>query len=327
MPHSYSYNVETYAIFTNVDEGVLKLNSVLRQFGYEFLIMDIVELEKKFSKLFLLPEIFESRGIVLLDDSESSISNEFYEVILHHPMFGVKLLTGKRLIFLKKIEDFKQIVIDNVIDLDKSLMFAVSNEFRIFIDSLVQQFRLLKEGRPDYLFHFQIAQDTRNIVSRHSRSVVKSYNRFQYSLEEADIDRFQGTFSLQLHVNSLTELALYNFNLSYDILEIKAEFITLMTALESLFNQGSDQITHIVSRHLSLLVSGNKAEFNFNYRKIKDLYKLRSAIVHGNMSNKDLVVATAELRAYTRKAINYCLRSPLSKAELFNYLNETGFPV
>ena len=125
--------------------------------------------------------------------------------------------------------------------------------------------------------------------------------------------------------NSLTELSISNFNLSYEISDLKTRYITLMTCLESLFNQGRDQITHTVSRHLTLIISNSEKEFQENYYRVKNLYGLRSAIVHGSSTKENLSDATSELQNKVRQAINYCLQLNYNKKELFDKLNSMGF--
>lgn len=98
-----------------------------------------------------------------------------------------------------------------------------------------------------------------------------------------------------------------------------------MTCLESLMNLGSHQITHTVSRHLSLIISNSIAEFQTNYVRTKELYDIRSSIVHGGKINEDLTKVTTELHDKVRSVINYCLKLNVDKKTLFAKLNAAGF--
>jgi len=154
---------------------------------------------------------------------------------------------------------------------------------------------------------------------------------FDMSAQELGIlkSRLESKAELVYKENKLIELALNNFNLSYDIIDLKTRFVTLTTSLESLFNYGKGEITHIISRHLALVVSSNKDEFYFNCKAIKKLYGVRSAIVHGSTQSADLMGLILQLEDYVRRAINYCSTLsdtlfPDTKA-LFEFLNSAGY--
>ena len=98
-----------------------------------------------------------------------------------------------------------------------------------------------------------------------------------------------------------------------------------MTCLESLFNLGKDQIAHTIARHLSIIISKDKAEFNTNYSRIKKLYNIRNSIVHGGEYKRDIVQDYLELSNKVRAAINYCNVEGLTKEKLFEELNSRGY--
>ncbi|MEH1998052.1 MAG: hypothetical protein V7L00_04635 [Nostoc sp.] len=100
----------------------------------------------------------------------------------------------------------------------------------------------------------------------------------------------------------------------------------LITALESIFSLGRDQITHTVARHSSLLISNTKEEFQNNYSKIKKLYNQRSNFIHGsndkiNLPEEDIDF-TEEL---VRRAIIFWINLGGDKQQLFNYFNRLGY--
>ena len=125
--------------------------------------------------------------------------------------------------------------------------------------------------------------------------------------------------------NQLTELAIDNFNLSYNIVDVRTKYLSLMTCLESLFNTSTNQISHTVSRHLALIISKNIDEFNNNYRRIKELYGIRNRIVHGGTVSEDISKATDDLQEKARIAINDCLKTNLNKLQLFEKFNVMGY--
>ena len=98
-----------------------------------------------------------------------------------------------------------------------------------------------------------------------------------------------------------------------------------MTCLESLFNLGKDQIAHTISRHLALILSSDKDEFKINYARIKKLYNIRNGIVHGVEYKGNLMDDYIDLCEKVRRAINYCNTAGLTKEQLFEHLNLSGF--
>jgi Apea-like HEPN len=88
---------------------------------------------------------------------------------------------------------------------------------------------------------------------------------------------------------------------------------------------GKDQIAHTIARHLSVIISKDKPQFNINYSKIKKLYNMRNSIVHGGEYKGDIIQDYLDLSNKVRAAINYCNKGDLTKEKLFEELNSTGF--
>jgi hypothetical protein len=128
----------------------------------------------------------------------------------------------------------------------------------------------------------------------------------------------------EFKINRLSELAFQNFQDSYRIVDPRLRFLTLMTALECLFNCGKDQIAHTISRHVALIVSKDSDSFQINYSKMKKLYNLRNGYIHGS-SIKKPKEELFELEEYVREALNYTLKSDSSKEVLFTQLNKMGY--
>ncbi len=72
-------------------------------------------------------------------------------------------------------------------------------------------------------------------------------------------------------------------------------FIGLTCSLEALLSTQTNEITHILAERVAVLTE-NKYERRLDvYRKIKDLYKIRSKLVHGNSSPKKGDMTTESL--------------------------------
>lgn len=317
-----SYAVETYALYKNVDNSILKLNEIIKKYGYTFLAVNLPDLEKNFSSLVSLPTNFQSEKTLILDEDKSSVSGEFYDLLTNHHSFGHESAFKREVVFLKRIENFEQEVVNKTVSLGLSM--NVSDELRSFSSSLIQQLRLYKNGDIVCPLEFQIAADTRKITSKSWRH-SKVFGHLEFLITNEDVIALTKALSDKFTSTPLTELAINSYNLSYEIADLKTKYITLMTCLESLMNLGAHQITHTVSRHLALIISRSAEEFQTNYLRTKKLYEIRSSIVHGGKINEDLTKATNELHDKVRKAINYCLNLHLDKEGLFAKLNASGY--
>jgi len=187
--------------------------------------------------------------------------------------------------------------------------------------------RLFKNGKIISPAQFQISKVNRHVWFKLTRNFVKSPTDKCYSLNYSEIEKLRDHLGQNFETNGLTRLAETYFENCYELRDDNTKLINLITALESIFNRSKDQISHIIARHLSLIISTDHDEFEMNYKRIKKLYGYRSQIVHGqNLKIKeDIKEVIDELCDLTRKAILYCMDLDMSKDELFNYLNSKGF--
>jgi hypothetical protein len=338
----------------NVDKSVLKLNPILKKYGYSFIVISLEELEEKFSDLFGFPVGFQSKNQCTLnrfdeevkridgriqeaikkiraeklqqgiprEEIESTISGEFYELLMHNVPGGYDILQDHGLILLKRIENFDQGIINNTFTGES--VFKVSKEISEFVRLLIQRMRLFKNGDVVCRTEFQIACNTRKIIQRF-KPLSFATGGAKFIINDDELTSFEAFLNDTIGTNHLTELALSTFNLAYFITEFKSRYLNYMICLESLFNRNAAEISHTISRHLAIVLSNNQDEFNTNYSRIKQLYNYRNAIIHGRELNENIVLITAELQDKVRKAINYCLRAQMTKDQLFTYLNSKGF--
>lgn len=99
------YTVETYSVFHNIDRSIFATNSFLRKFGYEFVCLNLHELERKFATLFSLPKKFNPEVQVHLHGTDISISNEFFFALKDCYLFGYQVILTKEDFFLKAIKN------------------------------------------------------------------------------------------------------------------------------------------------------------------------------------------------------------------------------
>ena len=315
------HRLESYAHILNADSSILKLNSAIEIFGYKFLWIDASEFEKNFSEIFNVPKSNDRPLTIMIGREFKGISHELHNALVHTQILGPLFLHMEYpgIILLRKLADFK--IPGDATD------FIIENKefsnFYPFVQDLLLQLRLYKIGeiRCSQLFH--ISSVTRQISLRKREIEIGSHG--DYTLNDVEAEQLSERLIAKYESNALTELAVKNFNVVYDLPDGRIRFITLMTCLESLFNLGKDQIAHTIARHLSIILSENKTQFKENYTKIKKLYNLRNSIVHGGEYNGDIMQDYLELSNKVRTAINFCNVPDLTKEKLFDDLNARGF--
>ncbi len=313
--------MEAYAHIINTDRSILELNPAIEKFGYRFLCVDASEFEKNYSEILNVPKSSQRPLTIIIGRKQHGISHELHHAIVHSPVFGQMHflnLEYPEIILLEKIDKFKITEANDFI-----VEMEIHTAFYSFVSDLLLQLRLYKAGEIRCSQYFQITSGTRQFSFR--KTELSSGSLGNYGVNTEDKKKLSKILKAKYESNSLTELAIKNFNIVYDIPDGRIRFITLMTCLESLFNLGKDQIAHTIARHLSIILSKNKEQFKENYARIKKLYNMRNSIVHGGEYNGDLVKDYLDLCDKVRKAINYCNRPELSKEKLFEDLNMRGF--
>lgn len=146
-----------------------------------------------------------------------------------------------------------------------------------------------------------------------------------YVLNEDEITKLQKflTYTKEPFVDYI-QLAFDNFELSYEIFSTNVAFLTLMNGLEALLNPGKGEIRYRISRNCGVLLGKDKQEATEIFRNVKELYNLRSSIVHGT-KRKIEEGELNKLRGYLRESIKRLLKINKSKKEVLDILNESGF--
>jgi len=313
--------IESYAHIINTDRSILKLNSIIEKFGYQFLWIDASEFERNFSDILSIQKNDQRLLTIMIGREHHGISHELHNALIHTPVFGQMFMHMEfpGIILIKKMETFK---ITNDTD-DPLIEHEALIGFSTFVSDLLLQLRLYKIGEIRCSQLFQMTSVSRQISLRKTGISIGSAGDF--SISDKDVEALSSILTVTYKSNSLTELAIKNFSIVYDIPDGRIRFITLMTCLESLFNLGKDQIAHTIARHLSVILSKNKAQFRDNYVGIKKLYNMRNSIVHGSAYKGDIIVDYLDLSEKVRRAINYCNTPDLTKEKLFEDLNTRGF--
>jgi hypothetical protein len=313
--------IESYAHVLNVDRSILKINPALEKLGYRFRWIDATEFETDFSEILNVPKNDGRSRNNMIGREFKGISEDLHNALVHSASFGQMFMHMEYpgLMLLQKIESYKIIG-----DLDDFIIERTSFiKFHLEVTDLLLQLRLYKIGEIRFSQLFQITSISRQIMSRKHEIAIGSFGDFKLTDEEAI--ELSGLLNAKYEYNSLTELAIKNFMVVYDIPDGRIRFITLMTCLESLFNLGKDQIAHTIARHLALILAGTKGPFQKNYTSIKKLYNKRNTIVHGGKYKGDIIEDYLDLSDKVRKAIVFCNQPDLTKEKIFEDLNSKGF--
>lgn len=311
--------IENYALFTGVNESILKLNPFISKLGFEFIYLNASKLEKGYKKLFNAPQVCVSQRSVKFS-SGVIVSREFYDSFNAQPFvkFG-----ANGLFLLKKNTTYFQKVENGLVQINVAAMVETQD----FALKLERTLRLFKNGDVFVPILFEIETDSRNICSKYDTGFSSNNPTSIYDIQNNEARKLNELLLQENNPTVLTELAEKYFFGSYYLNNASERIVNLMTALESIFNRNPNQISHVIARHLSLIISSDKEEFSVNYARIKKLYTIRSKIVHGQstipQSEQGNIVS--ELQNITRQAILYCLNSNMNKDELFSYLNCKGF--
>lgn len=313
--------IESYAHIVNADRSILKLNPTIEKFGYSFIWVDATEFEKNFSDIVSIPKSDKRLLTIIIGRDQHGISHELHNALVHNATFGQMFMHMEfpGLLLLKKNATFK--ITGGTGD------FIIEHKeftsFYSFVSDLILQLRLYKIGEIRCSQFFHMTSVTRDISLR--KTELSSGSRGDFTISDEEAEKLSGSLKIKYESNELTELAIKNFSIVYDIPDGRIRFITLMTCLESLFNLGKDQIAHTIARHLSVILSEDKEQFKENYSRIKKLYNMRNSIVHGGEHKGDLIADYLDLSEKVRRAINFCNKPKLTKEKLFEDLNTSGF--
>lgn len=109
------------------------------------------------------------------------------------------------------------------------------------------------------------------------------------------------------------------------------QFTTLMTCLEIMLVEGKGELSDKISRNVAVIFSRNKEEGNEIYRKLKNLYNIRSKIVHeGKFDTSKYYTkynedAYYELELIVLNVIQIFIKHKFIKKDLIEELQGTGY--
>ena len=198
-----------------------------------------------------------------------------------------------------------------------------------YLDPTIRLMRLFKEGNICMPLRYYYFIDN---------SIPKSFTRTgtylhispepKYTLEDSevsDLDKFIQDTKLPFAERFL-QLAFENFELSYQMHDMKLSFLSLMISLEFLFHpSGQGELNYRISRNAAVLLGKDKKDSNEIKGKVKEPYSKRSAIVHARKSNSMTKEDLLKLRHYVRESIKEFNKIGKSKDEVLDLLDSLGF--
>lgn len=161
-------------------------------------------------------------------------------------------------------------------------------------------------------------------------TIVRSYAHHSGAAYEVEPRRwpelreFLSEVSLPLRPDYV-DLAFRYLDGSYAIPDVRLRFLSLMIALEVLLNADRSELRYRVSRNLAVLIGRNGRHSSEVFKRTKAMYDIRSRLVHTGHDADVNDQSVAELESFLRNALICLTRLGLSKDELLNRLNYSGF--
>jgi hypothetical protein len=148
-----------------------------------------------------------------------------------------------------------------------------------------------------------------------------------FKIRKADLPKIQELMEQPplSYAQKYIAFALDNYNQSYRVAQTHLEFLTLMLALEAIFNDGKQELRNKVSRGCAVLIGRNKDESRRVFKGVRDLYDKRSVLVHTGDTSKVRECDVEELHAFVRQGLVRALALDLPKDKFTAILQEAGF--
>ena len=329
---------EIYRIIFRGNETFLKLNPVISAYGYEIILSNIEDFERKFRSLYDLPSILEkeSDGVFFTDSdgikTKANISEALLRKLTASNHDTAETLKSGLIALIRKIGNSFLDVNDNVID--HSQIINDVGAIQRFTEKLDKVIRLLQPGIFGFGEYFAYLPEQNHITLK-SGGGGAYLGAGNIIFTETAAGKLNELLKTDLDgIPSYLQLACESFLASYRTGGLKLRFIQLMFALEACFNKSErEPIRHIISRHTAILLNNDPAEFTEMYKGVQKLYDLRSDIVHSKTLTEkkkqefelQLPASTFRLECIAREIILKLIQLKIdSKELLFEKLNSNS---
>lgn len=279
----------------------------------------------------------------LLENADSSIMS----VPLEHDYKFILKKSDDGWYFLSQLEGAKIRLIDqaelpNIIDADMIFITkdypsstsytTIQKEELTYLLPTIDLLRAFKEGGVNIKRTYCFSQSKQSSSMKMRSGWAYGNNCFHIEPSEIPaLQKFFGTVPLTGNHNKPYDLpefillAMECLDISYLFLKPKTAFLELFIGLEALLNPGSEA-RYRISRNCATLTGKTTEERRQIFSEIKELYELRSKIVHGGKVEPTIPNETlSRLRKHLINSIKTAIELKLDKQQLINVLNEKGF--
>ncbi|MBI2101845.1 hypothetical protein HYT53_04520 [Candidatus Woesearchaeota archaeon] len=196
-----------------------------------------------------------------------------------------------------------------------------------YLDPLIIKLRLFKEGYIGYHKYYFFGEKTKssftgmtspNHITRGSKiyelndlNEIKRLNKFIKKVKDLPKD-------------GQLKIALDNFQQSYDSVSIESAFLNLMIGIESLFSKSTIELSFRLKRNCAIFLGRTKTECLEIYNKMKELYDIRSVLIHGKKFKLEPEQVFI-LRNYVRKSILGFIEIDRNHDQVLDELDKLGF--
>lgn len=165
------------------------------------------------------------------------------------------------------------------------------------------------------------------------RAVLTTSTEYEAVDPEPFVVSAGGDGSLRAMINSqellfsqdYLHLAYEHFEESYSSRNPNLKFLSLMIALEVLFNDGPQELRYRVSRAVALVLGTDRHQARGLFKEAQSLYDKRSKLVHTGKSGVVRAEDVVRLRCLVRQSILAINRWGCTKESLSKSLTESGF--
>jgi len=286
--------------------------------------VDISILKVSLGRSFKVEGVDQVEGLNLIDSFEELQAQQLATKLFEFPVLNEsegKLYFVSNFFDVKREESYMPLGLSSeVVKFDKE---HVNN----YLKPKIRLMRLFKEGNicMPLIYYYFLDNGVPKLIMRWSRPPPIS--RESYTLEDSEVPellKFVQETQLPFSEPSL-ELAFDNFDLSYETDTMNLAFLSLMIGLETLFNQGEQELRYSIPRNAAVLLGENAEDSKRIFHEVRDLYDKRSRIVRTGKSRIINEEDLSKLRYYIRESIKESYKIGMDKDDLMELLNSCGF--
>ncbi|MCX6674358.1 MAG: HEPN domain-containing protein [Methanothrix sp.] len=207
---------------------------------------------------------------------------------------------------------------------------ALHESVGINVSNKIGLMRLFKEGSifGPIAYFFETVSGVPCLRSMLGRTLYYSSDSLNpcYVIETRELPALQRFLDeTNLPFTGHLNLAFESFEFSYHTHRHAMAFLSLMTALEILFNPGRTELTYRISRNIAVLLGKDRDDSDAIFEGMKKLYSKRSALTHAGNSRDLSLDNVLQTRNYVRESIKKIILVDESKENILKALNSSGF--